>query len=53
MTLGMSLMAMSVAMLSLAPTYATAGIAAPLIVLLARLLQSFSVGGEFAHPPPI
>jgi MFS transporter, MHS family, proline/betaine transporter len=47
MTLGMALMAISVAMLSLAPTYATAGIAAPLIVLLARLLQGFSVGGEF------
>jgi MFS transporter, MHS family, proline/betaine transporter len=47
MTLGMALMALSVAMLSLAPTYATAGIAAPLIVLLARLLQGFSVGGEF------
>ena len=47
MTLGMTLMAISVAMLSLAPTYATAGIAAPLIVLLARLLQGFSVGGEF------
>ena len=47
MTLGMALMALSVAMLSLTPTYATAGIAAPLIVLVARLLQGFSVGGEF------
>ena len=47
MTLGMTLMALSVAMLSLTPTYATAGIAAPLIVLVARLLQGFSVGGEF------
>jgi MFS family permease len=47
MTLGMALMALSVAMMSLTPTYDTAGIAAPLIVLLARLLQGFSVGGEF------
>ena len=47
MTLGMALMALSVALLALTPTYATAGIAAPLIVLAARLLQGFSVGGEF------
>ena len=47
MTLGMGIMALSVALLALTPTYATAGIAAPLIVLLARLLQGFSVGGEF------
>jgi MFS family permease len=47
MTLGMALMALSVALLALTPTYATAGIAAPLIVLVARLLQGFSVGGEF------
>jgi MFS family permease len=47
MTLGMGLMALAVAMLALTPTYQTAGIAAPLIVLLARLLQGFSVGGEF------
>ncbi|MBR0752827.1 MFS transporter [Bradyrhizobium jicamae] len=47
MTLGMGLMALAVAMLALTPTYRTAGIAAPLIVLLARLLQGFSVGGEF------
>jgi MFS transporter, MHS family, proline/betaine transporter len=47
MTLGMALMALSVAMLSLTPTYATAGIGAPLTVLVARLLQGFSVGGEF------
>jgi MFS family permease len=43
----MALMALSVALLALTPTYTTAGIAAPLIVLVARLLQGFSVGGEF------
>ncbi|MFB9268853.1 citrate-proton symporter [Bradyrhizobium erythrophlei] len=47
MTLGMTLMALAVAMLALTPTYATVGIAAPFIVLVARLLQGFSVGGEF------
>jgi MFS transporter, MHS family, proline/betaine transporter len=47
MTLGMGIMGLAVAMLALAPTYATAGIAAPIIVLVARLLQGFSVGGEF------
>jgi MFS family permease len=47
MTLGMFLMAVSVLMITFAPTYASAGVAAPLIVLIARLLQGFSVGGEF------
>jgi MFS transporter, MHS family, proline/betaine transporter len=47
MTLGMSVMTVSVVLMTLAPTYATAGVAAPLIVLLSRLLQGFSVGGEF------
>lgn len=47
MTLGMGLMALAVAMLALTPTYATVGAAAPFIVLVARLLQGFSVGGEF------
>ena len=47
MTLGMGMMGLAVAMLALAPTYATAGIASPIIVLVARLLQGFSVGGEF------
>lgn len=47
MTLGMALMALSVLLVTFAPTYRTAGMAAPLIVLLARLLQGFSIGGEF------
>jgi MFS family permease len=53
MTLGMALLAF-------APTYATVGIAAPIILLIARMIQGFSVGGEFAtattylveHAPP-
>jgi MFS transporter, MHS family, proline/betaine transporter len=33
--------------LALMPTYATIGVLAPLLVLLARLVQGFSAGGEF------
>lgn len=40
MTIGTALMAMT-------PGYATIGIAAPTLITLARLLQGFSVGGEF------
>jgi MHS family proline/betaine transporter-like MFS transporter len=40
------LMAAGTAMVGFAPTYATAGIAAPLIIVLARLIQGFSAGGE-------
>ncbi|WP_118179996.1 MFS transporter [Paraburkholderia phosphatilytica] len=47
MTLGMLLMALSVLLITFAPTYASAGFAAPFIILIARLLQGFSVGGEF------
>jgi len=42
------LMTLSMAMIACAPPYAAIGIAAPLLVLLARLLQGFATGGEFA-----
>jgi MFS transporter, MHS family, proline/betaine transporter len=42
------LMAGSTLLMGLTPGYASIGIAAPLLVLLARILQGLSVGGEFA-----
>ncbi len=40
------LMALGTALIGLAPTYAQIGVAGPLIVVAARLLQGFSAGGE-------
>ena len=44
--LTLMLMAVGTAMIGLAPTHATAGIAGPLLVLAGRLIQGFSAGGE-------
>lgn len=46
MTLTLSLMALGACMVGLAPTYAEIGIAAPCIMIVARLIQGFSAGGE-------
>src|SRR5262249_38380466 len=43
-----ALMTLSLGILACAPPYAAIGIAAPLLVVLARLLQGFATGGEFA-----
>lgn len=46
MTMTIWLMALGTAMIGLCPPYATLGIAAPLLVVLGRLLQGFAAGGE-------
>jgi MFS family permease len=46
LTLTLLLMSVGSAMIALTPTYAQIGIAAPLLLVLARLLQGFSCGGE-------
>lgn len=47
LTLSIVLIMLGTAMLVLAPTYAQIGIASPLLILAARLIQGFSTGGEF------
>ncbi|KAG1301537.1 hypothetical protein G6F63_016803 [Rhizopus arrhizus] len=46
-----SLMAVSIALITVAPTDHAAGILAPIFILIARLLQGFSAGGEFGTWP--
>src|SRR6476660_5517322 len=45
--LSMALMMIGTMLMVVTPGYATIGLAAPVIITLARLLQGFSVGGEF------
>ena len=41
------LMALGTVLIGILPTYATIGVAAPALLLLARLMQGFSTGGEW------
>jgi MHS family proline/betaine transporter-like MFS transporter len=41
------LMAAGTVMIGLTPSYASIGVAAPMLILIARLLQGFSAGGEW------
>ena len=45
--LSIALMMIGTTLMAVTPGYATIGLAAPIIITLARLLQGFSVGGEF------
>lgn len=46
MTLTIFLMALGCALIGFAPTYAQIGVAAPILIVIARLIQGFSAGGE-------
>jgi len=47
LTLSIALMMIGTLLMVVTPGYATIGLAAPVIITIARLLQGFSVGGEF------
>ena len=46
MSLTLWLMTLGSAIIAFAPTYAAIGVAAPLLMILARLIQGFALGGE-------
>ncbi len=46
LTLTIFLMALGTGLIAVAPTYASIGIWAPLLIVISRLLQGFSCGGE-------
>jgi MHS family proline/betaine transporter-like MFS transporter len=47
LTLSIALMMIGTTMMAVTPGYAAIGMAAPILITLARLMQGFSVGGEF------
>jgi MHS family citrate/tricarballylate:H+ symporter-like MFS transporter len=46
MLISMSLMGLGITLLAITPSYATIGVAAPIIAVCARLIQGFALGGE-------
>jgi MFS transporter, MHS family, proline/betaine transporter len=47
LTLTIALMMLGTAIIAVVPTYSSIGLAAPMLVVAARLIQGFSAGGEF------
>jgi MHS family alpha-ketoglutarate permease-like MFS transporter len=47
LTLSVTLMCLGSLLVACAPTYASIGLGAPIVLVIARLLQGFSVGGEY------
>jgi MFS transporter, MHS family, proline/betaine transporter len=47
LTLSIALMMIGTTIMVVTPSYATIGLIAPILIMVARLLQGFSVGGEF------
>lgn len=48
LSLTLIIMAASTVFIGLIPSYSTIGVAAPILLLIARLFQGFSTGGEYA-----
>jgi MFS transporter, MHS family, proline/betaine transporter len=48
LTLSIVLMTLGTGLMTVMPSYATLGLLSPCLVIVARLVQGFSVGGEFA-----
>lgn len=53
MMLSFTLMGIGVFGVALTPSYATIGVAAPIIVIVFRLVQGFALGGEVGPTTPI